>query len=176
MQPSPPGASSAAGTTKPTGRAAATATTAPGAAPGTATRNAYDIVEAERSDAQSGTRSQADGTAGGGAYVTAVSNGDWLEYTGVDFTGTAPRAFTARAASGLPTGVRGVFQVRVDSPTSAPIVSFNVQSTGGWQSYVAYAATATAPTGVHTVFVSFTLDAPGDMINLDWIRFNGPHG
>jgi hypothetical protein len=139
-------------------------------------RNAYAHIQAEGFDAQRGTRTESSANAAGGRQVGYVGNGDWLQFNNVDFTATAPRAFTARIASGSPAGVRGGLQVRLDSRNNPPIVSFNVRNTGGWQTWWDYAAVATQVTGVHTVFVTFSADHPDDLLNVDWILFNGPHG
>jgi Carbohydrate binding module (family 6) len=55
----------------------------------------------------------------------------------------------ARVASGAGTGVSGLMEVVLDSPTNAPVGSFAVGNTGGWTSWETIPANITKVTGTH---------------------------
>ena len=109
-------------------------------------------------------------------YVGWVANGDWLRFDGVDFGSTAARQFTARVASGAAGGVSGLVEVRLDSRSNAPIGSFAVGNTGGWQSWRTVPANITGVTGVHDVYLTFTSGQPADFVNVDWFTFAADGG
>ena len=92
--------------------------------------------------------------AGGGQDMGFIANGDWAQYANVDFGSTAAHQFSARVASGAAGGVSGLVEVRLDSRTNAPIGSFAIANTGGWQSWRTVPANISAVTGVHTVFLT----------------------
>jgi beta-glucanase (GH16 family) len=133
------------------------------------TRNAYSTIEAESSNAQSGTQTEA--CSEGGQNVGWIANGDWLQYNNVDFGSSAAHQFTARVASGAGGGVSGLVEVRLDSRSNAPIGSFAIANTGGWQSWRTVPANIGAVTGVHTVFLTFTSGQPADYVNVNWLTF-----
>jgi hypothetical protein len=89
----------------------------------------------------------------------------------VDFGSTAAHQFIARAASGAAGGVSGLVEVRLDSPGAAPIGSFAIANTGGWQSWRTVPANISGVTGVHTVYVTLTSGQPADYVSLNWISF-----
>jgi beta-glucanase (GH16 family) len=133
--------------------------------------DARSTIQAERYQAQSGTIVETTTDSGGGQNVGAISNGDWLRYDGVDF-GTEPaRQFRARVASGAAAGVSGLVQVRLDSPTAAPIGDFAVANTGGWQSWRTVPANISGVTGTHTVYLTFSSGQPADFVNVNWFTF-----
>jgi beta-glucosidase len=69
--------------------------------------------------------------------------------------------------------VTGTVQYRLDSTTGPVIASVPVSSTGGWQAWVSLTTSLTGPaTGVHTVYLTFTTSAAGDLGNLNWFQFN----
>jgi Carbohydrate binding module (family 6) len=63
------------------------------------------------------------------------ANGDWALYRGIDFGSSAATQFVARVASGAAGGVSGLVEVRLDNRSNAPIGSFAIANTGGWQSW-----------------------------------------
>lgn len=93
---------------------------------------------------------------GGGQNLSALANGDWAQYNGVNFGSTAATQFVARVASGASSGVSGLVEVRLDSRTNAPIGSFALANTGGWQSWRTVPANISGVTGTHTVYLTFT--------------------
>jgi beta-glucanase (GH16 family) len=132
---------------------------------------AYRQIEAEAFQQQSGVQVAAGVNTGGGQYMGWLANGDWALYRGVDFGSTPARQFTARAASGAAGGVSGLVEVRLDSRSNAPIGSFAVADTGGWESWRNVPANITGVTGVHDVYLTFTSGQPADFVNVDWLTF-----
>lgn len=74
-------------------------------------------------------------------------------------------------AGGAAGGVSGLVEVRLDNPASAPVGSFSVASTGGWQSWRTVPANITAVTGTHDVYLTFTSGQPADFVNVNWFDF-----
>jgi beta-glucanase (GH16 family) len=133
--------------------------------------SAYATIQAESASAQSGTQLEATTDAGGGQDMGFIANGDWAQYNNVDFSSTAAHQFTGRVASGAGAGVSGLVEVRLDSRSNAPIGSFAIANTGGWQSWRSVPANISAVTGVHTVFLTFTSGQPADFVNVNWFTF-----
>ncbi len=100
-----------------------------------------------------------------------VGNGDWALYRSIDFGSTPATQFVARVASGAAGGVSGLVEVRLDSRSNAPIGSFAIANTGGWQSWRSVPANITAVTGTHDVYLTFTSGQPADFVNLNWFTF-----
>jgi hypothetical protein len=133
--------------------------------------NAFSTIQAESFSAQSGAAVEACSDTGGGQDVGWLAGGDWLKYSGVDFGGTGATQFSARVASGAAAGVSGLVQVRLGSPTAAPVGGFAVASTGGWQSWRTVPANISRVTGVHDVYLTFDSGQPADFVNVNWFTF-----
>lgn len=145
------------------------ATTPPTTPPAGGTHDAYGTIQAEAFDAQAGIQTEA--CAEGGQDVGWIANGDWLQYNNVDFGTGGVRDFVARVASGAGGGVSGLVQVRVDSRGNAPIGSFAIGNTGGWQSWRSVPGNVTNVSGRHTVFLTFSSGQPADFVNVNWFQF-----
>jgi hypothetical protein len=130
---------------------------------------AYSTIQAEAFQAQNGVAVEA--CSEGGQNIAALRNGDWVRFDNVDFGSTSPRDFVGRVASGAAGGVSGLVEVRLGSPTSAPIGSFSVANTGGWQSWRSVPANVSAVTGRQTVYLTFTSGQPNDFVNVNWFTF-----
>ncbi|MEU6542994.1 glycoside hydrolase family 16 protein [Streptomyces sp. NPDC046859] len=139
--------------------------------PPTGNRDAYSAVQAESFDGQSGVFTESTSDTGGGQNIGALANGDWALYKGVDFGSTAARQFVTRVASGAASGVSGLVEVRLDSRGNAPVGSFAVGGTGGWQSWRTVPANIGAVTGTHDVYLTFTSGQPADFVNVNWFTF-----
>lgn len=133
--------------------------------------DAYGTLQAENFQQQSGLLVEATTDTGGGQNIAAAANGDWARYNGINFGTTPAHQFTARAASGAGGGVSGLVEVRLDSPSSAPIGSFAIANTGGWQSWRTVPANIGAVTGTHDVYLTFTSGQPADFVNVNWFSF-----
>ncbi len=133
--------------------------------------SAYDRTQAESFDGQSGLLVETTTDTGGGSNIAAIRNGDWARYDDIDFGSTAATQFVARVASGAAGGVSGLVEVRLDSRSNAPIGSFAIGNTGGWQSWRTVPANISRVTGVHDVFLTFTSGQPADFVNVNWFNF-----
>lgn len=139
--------------------------------PPTGNRDAYSAIQAESFDAQAGVGTETTTDTGGGQNISSLANGDYALYRGVDFGSTAAKQFYGRVASGAAGGVSGLVEVRLDSRTSAPIGSFAVANTGGWQSWRTVPANISSVTGTHDVYLTFTSGQPADFVNVNWFDF-----
>ncbi|MFF9281308.1 glycoside hydrolase family 16 protein [Streptomyces griseosporeus] len=139
--------------------------------PPSGNRDAYSAIQAESFDSQSGTITETTSDSGGGQNIGAIANGDWALYKGVNFGSTAARQFYARVASGAASGVSGLVEVRLDSRSNAPIGSFALANTGGWQSWRTVPANISGVTGTHDVYLTFTSGQPADFVNVNWFDF-----
>ncbi len=153
--------------TKGTGGGSTTTPTTPGGG----SSSAYSTVQAESFSQQNGLTAQATSDTGGGQNIGPAGNGDWALYPNVDFGSTAATNFQARVASGAAGGVSGLVEVRLDSLSSAPIGSFAIANTGGWQNWRTVPANIAATTGAHNVYLTFTSGQPADFVNLNWFTF-----
>jgi hypothetical protein len=147
-----------------------TTPTTPPPTGGTGT-GAYATIQAESYNNQSGTQLETCTDTGGGQDVGWLANGDWAEYDNVAFGSTAATQFKARVASGAASGVSGLVEVRIDSRSNAPVGSFAVGNTGGWQTWTTVPANISAVTGTHTVYLTFTSGQPADFVNANWFTF-----
>jgi beta-glucanase (GH16 family) len=133
--------------------------------------DAYGTLQAEAFQAQNGVITEGTTDSGGGQNIGAVNNGDWTLYRGINFGTNPARQFSARVASGAGGGASGLVEVRLGSPTSAPIGSFALGNTGGWQSWRTVPANISAVTGTHDVYLTFTSGQPAAFVNVNWFTF-----
>ena len=89
----------------------------------------------------------------------------------MDFGYTRATQFSARVASGATAGASGLVEVRLDSLDAAPIGTFAIANTGGWQSGQTLPANISGVTGVHNVYITFTSGQPSDYVSLNWVTF-----
>jgi hypothetical protein len=155
-------------TGSPTGSPTPTGTTSPPPGGGW---DAYSTIQAESFSVQNGVTVQSTTDTGGGQNITGLGNGDWAMFQNVNFGTSAATQFNGRVASGAAGGVSGLVEVRLDSPTSAPIGSFAVANTGGWQSWRTVPANISGVTGTHNVYLTFTSGQTADFVNVNWISF-----
>jgi hypothetical protein len=107
-----------------------------------------------------------------GNQVAQLTNGDYLEYTGINF-GSGSTQFDARVASGATGGASGLVEVVLDNPSNAPVGSFAVGNTGGWSSWETIPANITTVTGTHNVYLEFVSSATGNppFVSLHYFNF-----
>ncbi len=146
-------------------------TTPPPTTPPPGGGSAYSTVQAETSTQRSSIGVETTTDTGGGENLMQIGNGDWALYRGLDFGSTAATQFIGRVASGAAGGVSGLVEVRLDSRSNAPIGSFAIANTGGWQSWRTVPANISGVTGVHDVYITFTSGQPADFVNLNWLTF-----
>jgi beta-glucanase (GH16 family) len=132
-------------------------------------RDAYAQIQAESFNASAGVQTEA--CAEGGQNVGWIANGDWLQFNNVEFGSGGTRDFVARVASGAGGGASGLVEVRLDSRNNAPIGSFAVGNTGGWQTWRSIPGNASGVSGRHTVFLTFSSGQPADFVNVNWFQF-----
>jgi hypothetical protein len=107
-----------------------------------------------------------------GNQAAQLSNGDYLEYPGINF-GSGSSQFDARVASGAAGGVSGLVEVVLDNPANTPVGSFAVGNTGGWSTWKTIPANISKVTGTHTVYLEFSSGASGDppFVSLHYFNF-----
>ena len=107
-----------------------------------------------------------------GNQAAQLTNGDYLEYPGVNF-GSGSSQFDARVASGAAGGVSGLVEVVLDNPSNPPVGSFAVGNTGGWSTWRTVPANISRVTGTHTVYLEFSSGASGSppFVSLHYFSF-----
>ena len=107
-----------------------------------------------------------------GNQAAQLTNGDYLEYPGINF-GSGSSQFDARVASGAAGGVSGLVEVVLDNPANTPVGSFAVGNTGGWTTWKTIPANISEVTGTHTVYLEFSSGASGDppFVSLHYFNF-----
>jgi hypothetical protein len=108
-----------------------------------------------------------------GNQAAQLSNGDYLEYSNVNF-GSGSSQFHARVASGAAAGVSGLVEVVLDNPSNAPVGSFAVANTGGWSTWKTVPANISKVTGTHNVYLVFVSGAGGNPPYVSLHYFNFP--
>jgi hypothetical protein len=141
-----------------------TPTSPPPSPPPGGSRDAYATIQAESFNAQQGVTNS-------GGHISSIGNGDWARYDNVNFGSTRPIDVVARVASGAAGGVSGLVEIRIDSPTAAPIGSFALANTGGWTAWRDVPGNVGTVTGTHTVYLTFTSGQPADFVNVDSFVF-----
>ncbi|WP_438862116.1 carbohydrate-binding protein [Paractinoplanes aksuensis] len=137
--------------------------------PPSGTRDAFSRIEAESFNSSAGVTVET--CSEGGQDVGYIANGDWLQFNNVNFGTGGVRDFVGRVASGAGNAVSGLVEVRLDSRSNAPIGSFALAGTGGWQTWQSIPANVANVTGTHTVYLTFTSGQPADFVNVNWIQF-----
>ena len=133
--------------------------------------NVTDKLEAEDYDSQLGLLTEITSDFGGGQNVGWIANGDWALYSNIDFGASGPNILSVRFASG--SDIEGRIVVQLNSSEGPELASFDVQNTGGWQSWETYTAPlATRPTGLNNVLVSFEGNhGSREFGNVNWLHF-----
>jgi Carbohydrate binding module (family 6) len=124
--------------------------------------------------ASNSVETEATSDTGGGDDVGWINSASWLEYSGVDFGSALTGHLQVRLASALSGSGIGTVQFRLDSLTATPIATVTVNGTGGWQSWQTSGAVTTSPvpSGIHTLYVTFTTSTGGNFVNLNWFDFS----
>ena len=138
--------------------------------------DAYGKIQAEAYDDAFSAAVEAGGDTGGGEDISWLGNGTWTEYRNVAFGAQAATQFKVRVASGAASGVSGRIEVRLDSRSSTPVGSVQVDSTGGWQSWITKLVDISGVTGTHTVYLTFSSDQPDNFANVNWFTFTRDTG
>ena len=134
--------------------------------------DAYSDLQAESAAGQNGVQAQDTEDEGGGQNIGWVANGDSLRFDDVNFGDTPATSLVARVASEVGDGVNGRMEIHIDSPSSPPVGTLPIASTGGWQTWRSQATDISAVTGLHTVFLVFAADRGDDFLNLNYVKFS----
>ena len=112
--------------------------------------SAFEIIEAENFDEQSGVR--AEDCSEGGQNIGYIENNDYIMFRNVDFENGA-KSFTARVAGG---NDDCKIEVYIDSMDGTPIAKCSIPSTGSWQSWTDVSCNIAEVAGKHTLYLKFT--------------------
>jgi hypothetical protein len=137
------------------------------------TSSPLTITASTYTAASSGVMTQPTSDTGGGDNVGWIGNGAWLEYTNVNF-GSGYSYIEARMASALSGTDFGTINFSVGSQTATPFATIDVSSTGGWQTWVTSnpVANSPVPTGVQTLYVTFTTTTGENFVNVNWFQLS----
>ena len=131
--------------------------------------DAYAPLQAEAAAGQQGTQTEDTADEGGGKNVGWINSGDWLRFDNVNFGDTPATQLIARVSSDSDNG--GRMEIRIDSPSTPPVASLQVNDTGGWQNWQTQTTTVTPVSGLHTVFLTFTGNGDDEFMNLNYFSF-----
>ena len=120
-------------------------------------RSAFETIEAEEYNNESGTRNQ-DGE--GETHVAYIENGDYIAFSNIDF-GTGARSFSANV-----TGNASAIELYVDSIGEAPAATVRFNGSGSWTDWETITANIPAVTGKHTLYLVFK-GGDGYLLNID---------
>ena len=109
-----------------------------------------------------------------GNQIAQLNTGSYLEYKNVAFGTTGSTQFDARVASGAASGVSGLVEVMIDSPTSGAVATFAVANTGSWSTWKTVPANMSKVTGTHNVYLVFYSAASGSPPYVSLHYFNFP--
>jgi hypothetical protein len=131
----------------------------PGAPP--TNRDARTQIAASTFDGTNGAQVQSTG-------AVHCDDGDWIEFSNVDFGGGASSLLANVAVAPGFAGQR--IEVHLDSPGSAPIGFLTLASIGGGAQFATQSTNVRTVTGVHDVYL--VLRGTRSTSNLNWIQFS----
>ena len=102
----------------------------------------------------------------GGLNLDGIASGSYTVYNNMDLNGVT--SFAVREA-GTTSGA--TLQICLDSPTSTPIATCPLPTTGGAQNWATATCVLNAVSGYHTVYLVYTGPA-----NVEWFAFKGGNG
>jgi len=147
--------------------------TGPPTPPPPSTIEATSRIAASTFNSENNVQTEPTTDVGGGRDVGWISNGSWIGFNNVDFGTGGLTQFSARVASGAAEGISGLVQAAIDSPTAAPVATFSIANTGGWQSWETVPANmTTVVTGIHTLYLTFASGQPQNFVNVNWFTFS----
>ncbi|GGA03979.1 hypothetical protein GCM10008018_57390 [Paenibacillus marchantiophytorum] len=130
-------------------------------------QSAFNPIEAENYDSQSGIQLESASDKGTGYDLTSIDNNDYTVYNNVDF-GNGAASFSARVASN---GAGGTMEIRLGSVAGTLAGTCMVSSTAGWQVWQTVSCGVTGATGLQNVFLVYK-GASGPLFHLNWFQFS----
>lgn len=152
------------------GQAAPAPTPAPSPTPTTTTttttttRNAFNTIQAESFNMQSG------GVAKNSTTLTSLDSNDWVGYKGVNFGTSGATKFQTNVGVDNAYAGRAIF-VTIDGPLGKGklVGTMKLAGTGGWNIFKVQTISIAKITGVHDVYLTFGGGSSAG--NLDWFKF-----
>ncbi|MBR1591738.1 MAG: carbohydrate-binding protein [Ruminococcus sp.] len=123
--------------------------------------SAFEDIQAEAYDSESGTKNQDNDK---GQHVAYIENGDYIAFNNVDFE-TGAKSFKA-----VVTGNASQIEIHTDSLSSEPIATIDFKGTGGWDKWEEISANIPAVTGKHSLYLVFR-GGDGYLMNIDKFVF-----
>ena len=123
--------------------------------------SAFEDIQAESYDSESGTRNQDNEN---GQHVAYIENGDYIAFGNIDF-GTGAKSFTATL-----TGNPSQIEIHTESASSEPIAVIDFKGTGSWDKWEEVSANIPEITGTHSLYLVFK-GAEGYLMNIDKFVF-----
>ncbi len=127
----------------------------------------FSKIEAEEYNNMLGIQTENTADEGGGLNVGWIETGDWLMFSGIDFTGI--KSVDTRLATSNSTST---IEIRIDSPTGDLIGTVTVPNTGGFQAWETANTQLSDVSGTHDVYLVFK-GATGYLCNINWLQFKG---
>ena len=122
------------------------------------------FIEAQAYSGRSGT--SIENCSEGGRNVTTIHNGNYLQYSNIDF-GNGIQCFEARVANA---GGGGYIELHLGNPAGTIIGICEVRpSTGGWQTWASKACAINGTSGIQTLYLTF-VGGSGNLFNLSWFK------
>jgi xylan 1,4-beta-xylosidase len=127
-------------------------------------RTAYEKLEAESYNSQSGIQNVTcdEGT----EAIGYTENGDYAVYKSIDF-GSGATSFQTRASSATS---GGNIEIRLDSITGPLVGTCSVAGTGDWQTFSNSSCNVSGVSGKHDLYLKFTGES-GYLFNMNWFTF-----
>src|SRR5207253_11191791 len=146
------------------GQAVPTPTPTPTPITTTSTRSAFNTIQAESFNLQSG------GVAKNSSTISSLDSNDWVGYKGVNFGSTGATKFLANIGVDNAYAGRAIF-VTIDGPLGKGklLGTMKLLGTGGWNIFKQQTITIAKTTGVHDVYLTF--GGGGSAGNFDWFKF-----
>ncbi|WP_281310123.1 pectinesterase family protein [Flavobacterium flavigenum] len=139
----------------------------PAAMTGTNGGTAFQTIQAENFNSQSGIQTEA--SSEGSDNVGYINSGDWIMFKDINF-GSGAGSFLARAAT---TGTGGTISIRLGGTSGTVIGTCTVTGTGAWQTYKDFSCPVSQVSGIHDVYLVFEGES-GYLYNLNYINFSMP--
>jgi hypothetical protein len=138
--------------------------TAPTTSTTTITRSAYNLINGESFNLQSG------GVAKASTYISSLDSNDWVGYKGVNFGSTGATKFMTSIGVDNANAGRTLY-ITIDGPLGKGklLGSMKLAGTGGTGIRKLQYASLARVTGVHDVYLTF--GGGSNSGNLDWFKF-----